>query len=97
MIDWLTGLLAAITWHGALLWSVMFLATFLLNLALVSFVLVKLPSTYFQLSHSREFLVDRHHLMRWSGLFLKNVIGLLMVVLGVIMSVPGVPGSINRR
>ena len=70
-----------------------FAGTFLISLAVVSFILVKLPPTYFQPSHSRPFWLDRHPAIRWSGLIAKNVLGVVLVLLGILMSVPGVPGQ----
>jgi hypothetical protein len=63
------------------------------SLALVSFLLVRLPSTYFQASHDRSFWEDRHQVVRWGGIILKNLLGLILVALGVLMSLPGVPGQ----
>jgi hypothetical protein len=93
MIDWITQTWASLTWQNALVGLGMFVISFTISLALVSFVLVKLPATYFHSSHAREFWVDRHRAVRWSGLVLKNLIGLILIVLGVIMSLPGVPGQ----
>lgn len=93
MIDWLTQTLTSITLRGALLGLLIFLVTFAGSLALVAFLLVKLPATYFQASHGRDFLVDRHRTIRWVGLIAKNIVGLVMVVLGIAMSLPGVPGQ----
>ena len=70
-----------------------FLITFFFSLAIVSFILVKLPSTYFQESHARDFWVDRHPSIRWAGLIGKNALGIVLVLLGILMSIPGVPGQ----
>nr|ALS89021.1 sodium:dicarboxylate symporter family [uncultured bacterium] len=93
MIEWITHLWTSLTWQNALLGVGMFIVSFTVSLALVSFVLVKLPSNYFHSSHARQFWVDRHRAVRWSGLVLKNFAGLILIVLGVIMSLPGVPGQ----
>ena len=93
MIEWLTEMLTSLTWRSVLTGVGLFLVTFTVNLAVVAFVLVKLPPTYFQASHARAFWSDRHHVVRWSGLILKNLIGVVMILLGVIMSLPGVPGQ----
>lgn len=53
----------------------------------------KLPVTYFQPTHERDFLVNRHRAVRWSGMVFKNLIGFILVVLGIVMSLPGVPGQ----
>ena len=70
-----------------------FLITFFISLVIVSFILVKLPSTYFQESHARDFWVDRHPSIRWAGLIAKNALGIVLVLLGILMSIPGVPGQ----
>ena len=93
MIDWITQALTSLTWEKVLIGLGMFVISFTISIALVSFVLVKLPATYFHSSHAREFWADRPRAVRWSGLVLKNFIGLILIVLGVIMSLPGVPGQ----
>jgi hypothetical protein len=68
-------------------------ATFFVSLAVVAFFIVNLPATYFQESHPRDFWVDRHAAIRWTGIVGKNVLGLVLVLLGILMSIPGVPGQ----
>ena len=62
------------------------------GLAVVGVLLVRLPSTYFCHSSPRSFWIDRHPLIRWTGLVVKNLLGALAVVLGVILTLPGIPG-----
>lgn len=93
MVDWITQFLHSFTWRDVIIGLVLFAVTFTGSLALVSFMLVKIPATYFHSSHDRDFLVDRHRAVRWSGLVMKNLLGAALVVLGVIMSLPGVPGQ----
>ena len=95
MIEWLTQRLASwhLTWHDVLLGLAISGATFVVSIAVVTFVLVRLPPNYFHSSHAREFLTEQHRAIRWTGIIVKNLIGLLLVFLGVIMSLPGVPGQ----
>ena len=93
MTDWITQTFAAITWQSALIGILLFVITFAASIGMVSFMLVRLPATYFHSSHDREFLTDRHRAVRWSGLVLKNLTGAALIVLGIIMSLPGVPGQ----
>ncbi|HEX8142277.1 MAG TPA: hypothetical protein VF553_06740 [Pyrinomonadaceae bacterium] len=93
MVDWITQLLASFTWRDAIIGLVLFAVTFAGSLGLVSFMLVKIPATYFHSSHDRDFLVDRHKAVRWGGLLMKNLLGAALVILGIIMSLPGVPGQ----
>jgi hypothetical protein len=95
MIDWLTRTIHGwgLTW-GQVLFGVLFsVATFVLSIAVVTVVLVKLPANYFHSSHAREFLVERHPVLRAVGIFAKNLLGLVLVFAGIIMSLPGVPGQ----
>jgi hypothetical protein len=95
MIDWLTRTIHGwgLTW-GQVLFGVLFsVVTFVGSLAVVTVVLVKLPANYFHSSHDREFLVERHPVLRAVGIFAKNLLGLVLVAAGIIMSVPGVPGQ----
>ena len=62
------------------------------GVVIVGIVLVKLPADYFVDSARREPLLNTYPLVRWTGSFLKNLLGGALVALGLIMAVPGVPG-----
>lgn len=89
----LTFVLELITLRGALLGVLLFIVTFAISLAIVSFIMVKIPADYFRKDHSPKFLAGRHPAIRLLGIVGKNVVGVLLVALGVVMSVPGVPGQ----
>ena len=95
MFDWLRRLAHALplTWENIAIGTVLFVVTFVGSIAVVSFLLVKIPPTYFLASHPRDFWLDRHPAVRWCGLIAKNIVGLLLVLLGIVMSLPGVPGQ----
>ena len=94
MLDWLTRTIHGwgLGWGEVALGALLSVVMFLGGSAVVTFVLVKLPANYFHSSHAREFLVERHPVLRAVGIVAKNVLGLVLVILGVIMAVPGVPG-----
>ncbi len=83
----------SITIKKAILASVVFVVTFAVSLGVITLILVSLPPTYFQESHSRVFWEDRHPYVRWAGLIGKNALGVLLVLLGILMSLPGIPGQ----
>ncbi len=89
-LEWLVE---DLTWGGVLFAVGLFLATFTVSLLVVGFLLVKLPATYFLDSHNRDFWVDRHPLLRTLAHVGKNALGLLLMVVGVMLSLPGVPGQ----
>lgn len=95
MIDWLTQMIHGwgLTWGQVLFGVGVSVVTFVVSLAVVTLVLVKLPANYFHSSHDREFLVHRHPVLRAVGIFAKNLLGLVLVGAGIVMSLPGVPGQ----
>jgi hypothetical protein len=95
MLDWLKNLTNTLGLTGrGVMWIVLFsVVTFVLSIVATVIVLVKLPDTYFKAEHEREFWVEHHPALRWGGLILKNVLGGLLVLFGVLMSLPGVPGQ----
>ena len=84
---------AGVTWRDAIIAVVLFFVTFTGSIAVVSFMLVRLPATYFHAEHDRAMWTDRHRAVRWSGMILKNVVGAVLIILGIVMSLPGVPGQ----
>lgn len=92
MGDYLMQFAPELTWQNVVLGVLLFIITFAGSSALVSFVLVKIPANYFHSSHEREFLTDRHHAVRWTGIIFKNIAGVVLIFVGIVMAVPGVPG-----
>jgi hypothetical protein len=83
----------SITWQSVLLGVLLFVVTFTISLAIVSFIMVRIPADYFREDNPRELLPDKHPVIRWLAVGAKNLLGVVLVVLGILMSVPGVPGQ----
>lgn len=80
------------TLRGVAIGVGIFLVTFFANLALVSFILIKIPADYFRTSQGK-FLAKQSPVVRVLALVGKNIAGVILVVLGVLLSLPGVPGQ----
>ncbi|SRR6266496_703127 len=93
MGDWLTEIFGSFTWRGLLFGVFFFIVTFVVNLAVVSFILVKLPVDHFTNSYETKFWSGRHVSVRVPGLIAKNLLGMLLVGIGILLSIPGVPGQ----
>jgi hypothetical protein len=89
----LTVGIGAITWQRVLLGVLLFVITFAVSLAIVSFIMVRIPADYFQPDRPRELWSERHPAVRLLAIFAKNLLGVLLVALGILMSIPGVPGQ----
>jgi hypothetical protein len=83
----------SITLQGVLVGLVLFVITFSVSLGVVSLIIVKLPATYFREDHPRDFWTDKHIGIRAAGVVGKNLLGVILVALGIVMSLPGVPGQ----
>lgn len=93
MMDWLTHLTSDLSWQKIAVGLGLFAVSFVGSLGLVSFLLVRMPADYFHPTYDRAFLPDSSRAVRWSGVVLKNIVGVILVVLGIVMSLPGVPGQ----
>lgn len=93
MFDSLSDLFASMSWRGFLIGALIFVGTFLINLAIVSFILVRIPANHFSKSRKTKFWSGPHPLLHAAGVVGKNIGGLLLVVLGIVLSLPGVPGQ----
>jgi hypothetical protein len=83
-------------WTGThLLWfSIgLFIVMLVGSILLVGFILVKLPADYFVNNHTPLAWKDRHPVIRWTLIILKNLLGVFLVLLGIVLSLPGVPGQ----
>ncbi len=67
-------------------------ASFVVATALVAFVLVRLPEDYLEKQEDEPFLPGRPAWMRVSARIGKNLLGVVAVALGIMLSLPGIPG-----
>ena len=72
---------------------IVFLLTSFGTMAVAAFVLVRLPPDYFDPGKARQFMLNWPWPVRWGGLVVKNALGVLVISIGVVLSVPGIPGQ----
>ncbi len=63
------------------------------SVVLAGVVVVSWAPNRFKIDGNEAFLKGGHPVLRFLGLAGKNVAGVLLILLGVIMSLPGVPGQ----
>ena len=78
--------------RAVLVWLLLSGTITVVTTILTGVVLIKMPADYFSQHRPRDFLPDRHLVIRWIGLVIKNLLGLLLVAAGIVMAIPGVPG-----
>ena len=69
------------------LWGLFVLSIvgFIGSLIAIPFVLVRLPPEYFDVRCPRTWMKEHHPVLRWVGLILKNVVGVVFFLAGVAM------------
>lgn len=80
-------------WRDVLIGLAIFVVTFTVSLAIVSVVMVKIPKDYFQVKHPRKLWADKPPAIRYLGIAGKNLLGVALVIVGILLSLPGVPGQ----
>ena len=83
----------ALTWRKVLIGAGIFLFSFFANLGIVSLILVKLPADHFSKSRKTKFWSGPRPWLHAAKVIGKNIAGILLVALGVVLSLPGVPGQ----
>jgi hypothetical protein len=85
--------LHSLTWGNIGLGVLLFLLSLGISFASIILVVVKLPANYFSTHYKQDFLPDSSWMVRWSAAILKNLLGLGLIILGVVLSLPGIPGQ----
>ena len=89
----LTTMFSMITRQSVLVGVLLFVVSFAISLVVVSFILVKISPDYFKENRRHTFMSGRHPAIRVLAIIGKNLLGVVLVVLGILMSLPGVPGQ----
>lgn len=82
-----------INWAYLLWWAVLFLLSFVLSLIFVAAVILSLPVDYFVQHGAARTAANRHPAARVLIRLAKNLLGLALVVIGILLSLPGIPGQ----
>jgi hypothetical protein len=89
-MDWMSGFWEAITLTRVLYGVGLFFVSIIVSILIVGVVIVKIPANYFSTHYQQDFLPNTPWLVRWGAVIVKNLIGLILVIAGIIMLVgPG--------
>ncbi len=68
------------------------IATAVISILMCAYIVSRLPADYFLHKH-HDTWADRHPMVRWPFLIGKNLLGVVLVIFGILLSLPGVPGQ----
>ncbi len=92
-MEWLSEFWASLSFGQIFLGIGLFLASLGFSFLSIGLVMVKIPAEYFSSHYTPQFMPEKPWLVRWSAVILKNLFGFFLILLGIILSLPGVPGQ----
>ena len=92
-MEWFSDIWASLTMGKVALFVGLFLLSIAFSFASIAVVMVKIPANYFSSHYVHDFLPNSSWLVRWGAVVAKNVFGVFLIGLGIILSLPGVPGQ----
>ncbi len=92
--EWLVQFWESLTW-GDITWTLLFSVMGIgVCYGLIIIGMIKIPADYFSSTYVREINRDKHFSLRWATFIVKNIIGFVLIIAGIIMIFtpgPGVP------
>ncbi len=92
-MTWLAQFFESITIGNVLLGVALFLLSLGVSFLALGIVMVKLPPHYFSSHYHEDFLPNSPWIVRWGAVIAKNIAGVFLILLGIVLSLPGVPGQ----
>ena len=92
-MEWLGEFWSSLTWNKILLGAGLFVGSLLLSFLSIGIVMVKIPENYFSTHYQQDFMPGSSWAVRWGAVIAKNVFGVFLILLGLVLSLPGVPGQ----
>lgn len=93
MTEWANDTWASLTLGRVLLGVGLFLGSLLISFGAIALVMVKIPANYFSSHYTQDFLPNSSWAVRWGAVIAKNILGVFLIILGIVLSLPGVPGQ----
>lgn len=95
IIEWLTQYWESLTWTKITVGTILLLVSIAVSYVAVIFVMVKIPADYFSSSYVKNHQNDKNFMYRWGGTILKNIVGFLIILLGIAMIFGPGPGALT--
>jgi hypothetical protein len=92
-MEWISKFWNSLTWGEIGLGVGLFFLSLAFSFLAIGIVIVKIPENYFSTHYQQDFLPNSSWLVRWGAVVLKNILGVILVIVGIILSLPGVPGQ----
>ncbi|HEX8566438.1 MAG TPA: hypothetical protein VF648_12410 [Pyrinomonadaceae bacterium] len=89
-MEWLSQFWESLTWMRILFGVGLFLFSLAISLITIALVMIKLPANYFSTHYQQDFLPNSSWFVRWGAVIAKNLLGVILIALGIVMLIgPG--------
>lgn len=92
-MQWLSEFWANLTLMQVLFGVGLFLLSVAFSFGCIAVVMINIPADYFSSNYDPQFMPGKPWILRWSAVILKNILGVILVLLGIALSLPGIPGQ----
>lgn len=92
-MEYISGFWESLTAGRVIIGVGLFLLSLAISFGAIVLVLVKIPANYFSSHYQQDFLPNSRWIVRWGAVIAKNLAGVLLIILGLLLSLPGVPGQ----
>lgn len=92
-MNWLASFWDSLTLNQVLVGVGLFVLSLGVSFVAIAIVMVKLPENYFSTHYQQDFMPGSSWIVRWGVVIAKNIFGVILIVLGIVLSLPGVPGQ----
>ncbi len=92
-MEWLAEFWASLSWFKILFGVGVFVVSLAFSFLCIGVVMVKIPENYFSSHYQQDFMPGSSWVVRWGAVIAKNIFGVFLILLGLILSLPGVPGQ----
>lgn len=92
--QWIVQFWESLTWSRILVGLLFTVITIIASYGLIVLGMIKIPADYFSSTYVKEIDSDKHFSVRWAAFIVKNLVGFLLIIAGIIMIFtpgPGVP------
>lgn len=93
-MDWIWQFWESLTWSKVLWGLLITLISIAVSYGLIMYGMIKIPADYFSSSYAKADTGNQNFFVRWGALIIKNTIGAILVIAGIVMIFtpgPGVP------
>jgi len=95
IFDWLGQFWESLTLGRIAFGLGLLVVSFLASTLLVAVVMIKIPENYFSSHYQQDFLPNSAWFTRWGVVVIKNVVGIIIVLAGIVMLVGPGPGVLT--